>query len=477
MKYLIYTFLSLFFLLSAKSDKKQYNEKLRPQFHFSPEKNWLFQSNGFLYYKGEYHLFYHNVSIGNKRFKDEMGHAVSKDLLHWVHLPFAFTCEDKEATPDASQPTSGSAIIDSMNVSGLQQKEEKSMLIFYSDSKGDQNLAFSNDKGTTWHKYANNPILRNQGGEAHDPKVFFHPPTGKWIMALYRNKGEAAANAGISFYNSSDLLQWKFCSHLEGSAESPDIFEIAQEGAADEKKWVILSGEGEYRIGTFDGLVFKPETASQKLDHGKNFYAAQTLCNAPKNKVILLAWMRGGEFADMPFNGQMSFPTELSIRNSKKGNILCRKPVEINSALYEHETKRKDKNFIPGLKGSLVGGIKGDVVFIRATFLPKTSDSFGFLIRSGKKSEGTDIRYDTAKKTLEVLGVKIPLEPIDGKIEMEILVDRSSIEIFTNNGESGISTCFSPMEGEDDLLLYTQGGELYVESLEAYNLKSVWGNK
>jgi levanase/fructan beta-fructosidase len=364
-----------------------------------------------------------------------------------------------------------------MNVSGLKQKDEKPMLIFYSDNSGNQNLAFSNDKGVTWTKYDKNPLITVAGGESRDPKVFYHTQSGKWILALYQTESNGTKTPGISFYNSSDLLRWNFSSHLEGFSECPDIFEVALEGSASEKKWVVLSGEGTYQIGSFDGLSFKAETGMLKLDSGKNFFAAQTLFNAPNGKVIQIAWMRGGEFPEMTFNGQMSFPTELSIRTTKKGPVLCRKPVENITSLYDKEIKRKDKNFIPGLKGSLVGGMKGDAVFIKAIFLPKTSDSFGFIVRSGKKSEGTEIKYDTAKKILEVNGIKMPLEPIDGKIEMQLLIDRSSIEIFGNRGECGISTCFSPVLGEDELLLYTQGGELYLESLEAYNLKSAWSNK
>ncbi len=477
MKYLIFVLLTLIILPSAKSDKKYYDELYRPQYHFSPEKNWLFEPNGFVYYKSEYHLFYHNISVSDKIFSDQLGHAVSKDLVHWKHLPIAFTPDEKGKSLISSPPTAGSAVIDSMNLSGLQQKDEKPMLIFYSDNKGNQNLAYSNDKGVTWTKYDKNPLITVSEGDARDPKVFYHIQSEKWILALFQSSGDVTKTPGISFYNSSDLLHWKFSSHLEGFGECPDIFEAALEGSTPEKKWVVLSGEGNYMIGSFDGLSFKSETAMLKLDSGKNFYAAQSLSNSPDGKVIQIAWMRGGEFPDMTFNGQMTFPTELSLRTTKKGIVLCRKPIENISSLYDKEIKRKDKNFIPGLKGSLVGGMKGDAVFIKAVFLPKTSDSFGFIIRTGKKSEGTDIKYDTAKKILEVNGIKMPLEPIDGKIEMELLIDRSSIEIFANHGELGISTCFSPVKGEDDLLLYTQGGELYLESLEAYNLKTAWSNK
>jgi sucrose-6-phosphate hydrolase SacC (GH32 family) len=477
MKHLIFSLLILILLISAKSDKKPFNEKYRPQVHFSPEKNWLFESSGFVFYKGEYHLFYHNVSTINKIYSDQIGHAVSKDLLHWQYLPFAFTPNEKTSGGTSSTPMAGSAIIDSMNVSGLKEKDEKPMLIFFSDNDGNQNLAYSNDGGLTWKKYGKNPIISNPGSDAKDPKVFFHAPTGKWILALFRSNGDNVTSGGISFYNSSDLLNWKFSSHLEEVGECPDVFEVALVGGNNEKKWVVLSGEGEYKIGHFDGLSFKAETSMQKLDYGKNFFSAQTLFNAPGGKIIQIAWMRGGEFPDMPFNGQMSIPTELTLRSTKNGTILCRKPIEALSTIYDREIRKKDKNLIPGIKGNLLGGMKGDAFLIKAVLLPKNSDSFGVIVRYGKQSNGTDIQYNSSKKTLEVNGIKMPLESIDEKIEIEILVDRSSIEIFANHGESCISTCFSPTLGEDELILYTQGGELFVESLEAHTLKSVWLNK
>ncbi len=477
MKYLIYSILVLVLFVSAKSDKNYYNEKYRPQFHFSPEKHWLFEPNGFVFYNGEYHLFYHNVSINKKIANNQLGHAVSKDLIHWQHLPFVFSSEEKASGLTSCPPMAGSAVVDSMNVAGLQQQEEKTMLLFYSDSAGNQNLAFSNNRGVTWNKYAKNPIIHLPGDNARDPKVFYHSPTRKWILALYREKGDGINNSGISFYNSNDLLNWEYRSHLEDFGECTDIFEVAFEGKSNEKKWVVLSGEGNYKVGVFDGLSFKSETEMQKLDNGKNFYAAQTLSAPPNKKIIQIAWMRGGEFPEMSFNGQMSFPTELSLRSTNKGPVLCRKPIESLSSLYDHDVLKKDKNLIPGLKGNLLSGIKGDAVFVKAVLQPKNSDTFGFIVRNGKKSNGTEIHYDTAKKMLDVNGSKMLLEPINGKIELKILLDRSSIEVFGNNGEAGISTCFTPTQGEDELILYTQGGELFVESLEAHTLNTAWSNK
>ncbi|MEI7422574.1 MAG: glycoside hydrolase family 32 protein [Prolixibacteraceae bacterium] len=477
MKNLIYSLAILFIIVSAKSDTKYYNEKFRPQYHFSPEKHWLFESNGIVFYQGEYHFFHQNISIDKKVFTSQLGHSVSKDLVHWKHLPNAFTPDEKANDMASCRPVAGSVIMDSLNVSGLQQKVDKTMMIFYSDSEGNQNLAFSNDKGSTWTKYAKNPLITNPGMEAHDPKVFFYPRTGKWILALYIGKPADSKDAGISFYSSKDLLHWEFSSHLEGFSECPDIFEVAFEGKPAEKKWVVMSGSGEYKVGTFDGTTFTPETGMQKLDYGKNFYATQTVSNMPHPTVIQLAWMKGGEYPEMTFNGQMSFPVELHLRATKKGPVLCRKPIAAIASLFENHLIKKNKNIIPGLNDNLLGGIKGDAIFIKTIVMPKTADSFGFIVRNGKTSNGTDIHYDTAKKLLDVNGIKMTVEPIDGKMEFEILLDRSSIEIFVNGGQNAISTCFSPAPKEEGLMIYSQGGELFVESLEAHTLKTAWSSK
>lgn len=477
MKYLAYLLLSMILLVSAKSDKIYYNEKYRPQVHFSPEKDWLFEPNGWVYYQGEYHLFYQNVAINNKILKNQMGHAVSKDMIHWQHLPFAFIPDEKATDVSSCRPSSGSAVVDSLNLTGLEKNNTRTMLVYYSDNQGNQNLAYSTDKGTTWNKYDKNPVISSPGENCHDPKVFFHTPTGKWILSLYREKGKDGKSPGMSVYNSSDLIHWDFQSHLEGYDECPDIFEVGFDEKTAGKKWVALSGSGSYQIGVFDGLTFKPETGMQKLDYGNNFFAAQTLSNSPGGKIIQMAWMRGGEYPEMPFNGQMSFPMELSLRSTPKGPVLCRKPISAISTLYDKELVKKDKNLIPGIKGNLLSGINGDAIYLKAILQPKTSDNFGIIVRDGKKSQGTGIHYDTAKKMLDVNGNKMSLEPVDGKIVLEIILDRSSIEVLGNNGATGISTCFSPVEGEESLLLYTQGGELYVESLEVYTLKSAWTKK
>jgi sucrose-6-phosphate hydrolase SacC (GH32 family) len=477
MRYLFFLIPALILLSSAKPDKNYYAERLRPQYHFTPEKNWMNDPNGLVFYDGEYHLFYQHNPFGNEWGFMHWGHAVSTDLVHWDHLPIAITPD--EGSTDTSRCTafSGSAVVDENNSTGLQKGEDKTLLIFYTSQKCGQRLAYSNDKGRTWTKYEKNPIIPFQDDDARDPKVFYHQPSGKWIMVLYRHPGNDESKQGISIYNSSDLLQWELQSHVEGYFECPDLFELPLDGKTENKKWAMLGGDGAYQIGSFDGKTFVPETKKIKLDYGGNFYATQTWSNQPDEKVIQIAWMRGGEYPGMPFNGQMSFPTELSLRTTTNGPTICRKPIAAISSVYSNTLKKADRNYIPGLKNNMIGSTKGDAFHIKAIFTPKTSDNFGFVIRSGKKSNGTEVRYETAKKMLYANGRQMEVEQVDGKIKMEILIDRSSIEVFCNDGEKVITSCFVPEEGDEDITLYTQGGELYINELEVNKIRSAWVEK
>jgi fructan beta-fructosidase len=451
-----------------KQDKKHFDEPYRPQFHFSPAKGIMSTPTGQFFYSGEYHLFYQYQQDTTATSPTKWGHAVSKDLIQWENLP-AFSFADQ--SDQECLPLSGSAVVDEKNITGLQQGEEKTILLFYTARECGQNLAYSNDKGRTWKKYAKNPLMPPAEDNAYGPKVLFDQNSGKWIMAISRRPGGDFEKLGISFYTSGDLLHWELQSHLQGFSGNPDLFRLSIDG---NPKWVLSGGNNEYVIGTFDGKTFIPETKIRKIDSGKNFQAAHSWTNLPDGKVVQIAWMRGGQFPGMPFNGQMTFPCELSLQKNQSGMTLCRKPVIGLDKFFDKDLKKKEKNLIPGLKGNLVGAINGDALLIKGVFDPKTSDGFGFIFRNGKKSTGTILKYEPAKKMLECLARQAIVEPKNGKLELEILVDRASIEVFANGGETVLSSCFTPTEGEDDLVLWTQGGELFINQIEVYTIKSVW---
>ena len=247
------------------------NETHRPQFHFTPPSAWMNDPNGMVYHNGEYHLFYQYNPDSTVWGPMHWGHAVSRDMVYWEHLPIALY-------PDSLGTIfSGSAVVDSANTSGLGTADNPPMIAIFTyhnaaaeqQGKNDfqtQGIAFSLDNGRTWTKYEGNPVVPNPGiRDFRDPKVMWYEKGQKWVMSL-------AVADHISFYSSPDLKNWTFESDFGqeigahgGVWECPDLFQLAVEGT-NEKKWVLLvsinpggpngGSATQYFIGDFDGSKF-----------------------------------------------------------------------------------------------------------------------------------------------------------------------------------------------------------------------------
>ncbi len=470
-----------FFLASitvfAEKPVKIFNELHRPQFHFSPEKNWMNDPNGLVYYDGEYHLFYQHNPFGNEWGYMHWGHAVSTDLVRWEHLPIALYPDNDSKDKDSCTAYSGSAIVDHNNLTGLQKGDKKTILLFYTSKKCGQRLAYSNDKGRTWLKYDKNPIVAyNETDDARDPKVLWHEPSKQYVMVLYRRPNNNDKQKGISFYTSKNLLDWEFKNHVVGFYECPDLVELPVNRRADDKKWVLFDGDGSYVIGLFDGENFVTETPKLQSDFGQNYYATQTWSNIPEadGRTIQIAWMKGAEFPEMPFNGQMTFPCELSLKKYLEGIKLTRKPIKEIELLHEKGEVYENKNLIPGINKNLLNGIKGDCFHIIGSFKVKTADSFGFVVRLDKTNNGVEIMYNVKSKTLICMGKSAVVEPVDGVVKLEVLLDRASLEIFANDGKVAMSSSITSTEKANGIYLFNIGGEVLVEKLEVYPMKSIW---
>jgi sucrose-6-phosphate hydrolase SacC (GH32 family) len=461
----------------AEKPVKIYDEVLRPQFHFTPEINWMNDPNGLVYYKGEYHLFYQYNPFGNEWGYMHWGHAVSKDLVHWEHLPIALFPDKDSKDKEVGTTFSGSGLVDENNVTGLQKGEEKTILLFYTSQKCGQRMAYSNDKGRTWIKYEKNPIIPfDETDDARDPKVIWHEASKQFVMVIYRKPNNNEKLKGISFYTSKNLIDWELKSHLPGFFECPDLVELPVNHRMDDKKWVLFDGDGSYLVGSFDGEKFTAESTKMRSDYGSNYYATQTWSNIPQEdgRTIQIAWMKGGQYPKMPFNGQMTFPSEISLKRYPEGIRLVRQPIKEISLLHEKGEIYENRNLIPGINKNPTRGVKNDCMHIIGNFIIKTADNFGFVVRLDKKNNGTEIMYNVKTKILSCLGSSAMVEPVDGKIKLEILLDRSSLEIYANDGKVVLSSCFVPGENSNGLYLFNIGGELFVEKLEVYPMRSIW---
>jgi len=448
-------------------DATLYNEKYRPQFHFTPQKGWTNDPNGLVFYKGEYHLFFQHNPFGTKWGNMTWGHAVSHDLVHWKQLANAIEPDNRGTI------FSGSAVVDDDNTAGLQSGEEKTLVAIYTaaggtslESKGQpftQCIAYSNDRGRTWTKYSGNPVVPHMLGDNRDPKVVWHSPTKQWIMVLYLDGNT------FRFMASPNLKNWTILHDITvpGAAECPDFFEMPVEGERGPTKWVWTAANDNYVIGAFDGKRFIPEVMTQPGHHGQNYYAVQTYSRLPGARRVQVAWMNGGEYPDMPFNQQMSFPYELKLRRFGLSLKLCALPVREIESLYETQRSWNEVEVKPG--DNPLAAFAGELWDINAEIAPGSATDLGFRIR------GRPVTYRVKEKRLSNGDAAADMSPEeDGRIRIRILVDRTSVEVFGNNGEVVIPCCFLPGEMDRSLELFALGGTARITSMSIYKLKSIW---
>ncbi len=442
-----------------------YQERYRPQFHFSAKENWLNDPNGLVFYKDEYHLFFQHNPKGINWGPNTWGHAISSDLVHWKQIEHAIEPDEY------GWIWSGSCVVDWKNTSGLKNGEDETLIAIYTTGGyGEprnpcvQSIAYSNDKGRTWTKYENNPVLRHIVADNRDPKVIWHEPTNKWVMALYLDGNDYA------IFSSPDLKRWKGEStiHLPNASECPDLFELPVDGDINNTKWVFWGANGNYLIGTFDGVKFRPESAVLKADRGANFYAGQTWSDIPESdgRTIQIAWMAGGKYPDMPFNQQMSFPCELTLRTTPEGIRLYRQPVKEIKRLYQKEYKWNDQTIKPDT--NLLSDISGDLFDIDAEIYPGDTKEIEFIVH------GERIHYNVSENQISLLDRSAYLPPINKKIKLRILIDRTSIEVFGNDGQISMSSCFLPNLENKRLGICALRGEAYIISMKVYELGSAW---
>ncbi len=428
--------------LDVPAPEPVYHEKYRPQFHFSSKTNWLNDPNGLVYYDGLYHLFFQHNPSGIQWGNMTWGHAVSRDLVHWQQRPNAIQ-------PDGLGTIySGSAALDKANSTGFGTPQKPPLVAMYTAAGKPftQCLVYSDDDGKTWTKYAGNPVLDHIVNENRDPRIFWHEPTNEWVMALYLDEDEFA------IFGSPNLKEWKELSRLRlpGSSECPDLFEITIEGSH-EKKWIFFGANYRYLVGSFDGKTFTPEQKPIQGDFGANFYASQTYNNTPDGRRIQIGWMNGqGPYPNMPFNQQMSFPCELRLVRTEEGLRLLRNPVKEIEKLWTKHTGLND------LKGGLYD------ISLQAT----VSKNESMTVSLGS----IDVHIDGGKGEVSCLGRTAPIDIHDGKVNLRVLLDRSSIEVFAQGGLVSL-TSYLPVDFTATPVSI-RGGK--ITKLDAHELKSAW---
>lgn len=435
-----------------------YGEPLRPQFHFSARENWLNDPNGCVFYAGEYHLFFQHNPTGIDWGNMTWGHAVSRDLVHWQQLPHALL------PYDGGTIYSGTAVVDADNRSGFGVGGAGPLVAAFTHAREPygQALAYSRDHGRTWQLYAaGKHVVPNQGldlGE-RDPKIFWYAPGQHWVMVLWVQRGQAR------FFTSADLKTWTHASDFTGAGfyECPDLVELPVADGSGATRWVLYDAAFSYWVGTFDGRTFTPESGPHVGDHGANFYAAQTFSNTG-TRVVQIGWMRGGQYPAMPFNQQMSFPCELTLRQTPAGLRLYRQPVAELATLYRDRQTLSAIDLPAG--GERVIGPPGDLwdIHVAAALRPGAE----LVVRVA----GQEIVVGAS--TVRALGRSAPLATQDGQVDLRVLVDRTSMEVFADGGAVVLSSCYLPPAAPTAPSVQAAHGGVQLLTLTANALASAW---
>lgn len=487
----------------------------RPVFHFVPEQNWMNEPNGLIKIGHIWHLFFQHNPTGNFWGNLSWGHATGTDLVSWDHEPVAIS------STDGVQAFTGTSYFDPENLSGLGTSSNPPYLAFYtgyqpplSGGVQDQRLAYSLDQGETWTKYQGNPIISQsqeaphditKGLEIRDPKVFYHSPTSRWVMILAHGGQDK-----VTFWTSTDATNWTWRSDFAASNivgfpggvngwEVPDFFELQIEGTT-QTKWVLIvtpaagspaGGNGVFALtGSFNGSVFTADTIDPTtlwLDYGRDWDGAMSWENVPASdgRRILAAVMNsyGVNPPTNTWKGMLSFPRTLELKQLNGKLQFLQLPVAELDGIGTSVMTITNQTLAPG--HTLLSNVHSRSLDIRITFVPDQGSTLSLSVRKGG-SQQTVIQYVQSNNQLSVDrnssgdtsydpaagGVHTASLQTDanGTVQLRVLVDECSIEVYGGQGEAVISDLIFPDISSDGLALSTSQGNVVLESVDVRSI-------
>ena len=475
-------------------------EKYRPVYHHTPLYGWMNDPNGMFYKDGVWHLYFQHNPYGSKWQNLSWGHSSSKDLINWT------------PEPEALEPNglgmvfSGSCALDTNNTAGY-GKDAVLGLYTSADVSQTQSLVWSKDNVKTFEFYPANPIITLES-EARDPNMFWDEKAGQWVLLLAH-----ALEHEMLVFTSPDMKEWTLQSSFGkgigaqgGVWECPDLFKLKVDGT-DEEKWVLIcnlnpggpfgGSATQYFVGDFDGKTFKADTDSEGkiptkwMDYGKDHYATVSWSDAPDNRRTVIGWMSNWQYAaevpTMQYRSANTLPRDLSLFRAPDGNIyLSSAPSPELLALRDKLSVNVKKANIrkKAVRYSLPEANSG-VCEILLDVDARKSEQINFII-ANNDGEKVVMEYDVADHTLsfdrresgnvdfsqDFPAVTVsPTFEDNGKISLRIFIDRSSIEVFGNNGQFVMTNLVFPERPYTSLSISSTGGNARIENLKIYSIK------
>jgi len=473
--------------MARKIEKRGISEipvEQRPVYHLSSPVGWMNDPNGFSVYQEDYHLFFQYHPFSNTWGPMHWGHCKSKDFIRWEYLPIAMSPDESY---DKGGCYSGSAI----------EVEGKHVLIYtgvidryLEDGLHDyrQVQCMAKGDGLNYCKYKGNPIITGDSlPEGSCTKDFRDPKVWKEGEHYYLVVGSRSDdNDGqVLLYQSDNLEQWEFLTILDQSKgkygkmwECPDFFPLGDKQVLlvspqdmRAKGYEFHNGNNSIFIyGYYDKSAHQFEREKvTSADYGLDFYAPQTLQTADGRR-IMIGWMQSWDAklttSSLNWSGMMTLPRELVLREGK----IYQNPVRELKKYHKNKIEYRERKIT---QTTVLEGIRGRIIDLQVDITEFDFQHFAIRFAYSEEYEML-LQYNHLRKCLTidrtysglvrdvVCRRKMAAEPYVSKTQKEVLnlrllLDRYSVEVFVNKGEKVMSSVFhTPMEA-DGIIFDTDG--------------------
>lgn len=463
----------------------------RPLYHYTSSFGWMGSPAGAVFDGNRYHLYYESNPNGFYAENEQWGHAESTDLFDWTDCGTAFTGDS------IGMALGGTCLLDKFNTFGAGNTAQ---IALYTATRGtgdarrqEQCIAFSKDGGDHFEKFVTNPVLRTYDDipDFRHPGIFRYRRANIWEMVI-------SCGDQMRIYSAEDLGNWNLESYLGkewGSSQrlydGAQMVQLKAPDGAD--KWVLLCTVSdaasasypfvEYHIGSFDGKTFTPDAnGAGVLDCGTDFSGPMPVDNA-EDRCVVFGWLNSSLYAEAlahkGFSGQIALPRELALVNDGLQLRVVMRPAK------ETERLRGNESDLGQFK------IKGRQDF--SGHMPQADGAFEVAFTSAGDVRGLNLKlYNTKGETVtltvdqadrlhlsrpsfkeagsNVVHTAAAPMPKAESHQFRIFVDRSSIEVFVDNGRlvmSQLLVLSSPLSG---LSFENQGAPLTIRSLKLWPL-------
>lgn len=437
---------------------KVYREITRPQVHFTVKNGWNNDPNGLVYFNGKYHMFFQYNPCSAKWGNMHWGHAVSSDMLHWRELDCALY-------PDETGTMySGSAVVDERNVSGLGNDNEPRVLIFYTaagnhsilsqKARTAQYVATMDTTGDLI-KRGNSPIIANISGGNRDPKVIWCEELNSFILALY------IGSHVFAIFRSDDLINWSELQRLrmENDRECPDIYPLYCNG---KKLWIFCAANDKYIVGSFEGGRFSPITGEQTLSYNSINYAAQSFSGLSNGRIVRIYWQRSAVKNNNSVTQQMSIPVEMSLSTINGEYYLSAMPIkeftELRSSPLSFPEQELNKETNISVKNTSLD------IEVELEYTKNASLSLEVF--------GAHVELDMRQNAVIYGEYSMPLSVLEDKVKFRMILDGSSVEMFSDNGRFISTVTFTRDERSSDITL-APTGTVRLTKFDIYQLEPI----